>query len=450
MTTLQNRPLVAAPGPWAFPSRESFTLPNGLSVLVYRRPGQHVISAGLALDLPLATEDRAREGVASITAACLDQGTRSHPRLSFLDAVEGCGAELDHAVDYSMTNVYLDVPASHLAEALPLLAEAVAEPELDDSDVDRERALALARLQQQRANGSARADHAVRGALLDAGSRAARGRDGEPATLRSVTGEDVRALHRRYFGPARATLVLAGQFVGDVRSLVTDALGSWDNPAQERAAHETPVPHGRRLFLIDRPGAVQADVRVARFTIDRTDPRWADLQIAQNALGGAFLSRLNRVLREERGYTYGVHLATHALRAGGYTVAQGSFRNEVVADAVELIPTLLDVTSTPFTADEVTRARTYLAGVQPLQYATASGVCHGVMALLSAGLTSDFVDQVRKAYDRVTPESATRVAAELLPPDDLSLVVVGDAAALTEGLQRRGFGVEVLPADSEL
>jgi len=167
-----------------------------------------------------------------------------------------------------------------------------------------------------------------------------------------------------------------------------------------------------------------------------------------HALGGAFLSRLNAVLREEKGYTYGVHAVNVPLRRGGYTSVQGSFRNEVVADAVSLMGPLLDVGSQPFTADEIERARAYLVGVQPLQYATASGVCNGVLTLVGAGLTAGFVDDLRAAYGRVTPASATAAAADLLPPGDLTLVVVGDAATLADGLMAAGFDVEVVAADA--
>jgi zinc protease len=445
--TLQERPQLRPPDQWSFPEAETFTLTNGLAVQVFRRPGQYVVSAGLTLDLPLTAEARDLEGVATLTASTLDQGTTAHPNVTFADAVESCGAVLEASVTYSSTQLYLDVPTAHLAEALPLLAEVVSSPELTDADVERERGLHLAQIEQQLANGSYRADHALRSALFDGGFRSARMRSGEPATLQAVTGTDVRAFHAAHYNPGRATLVLAGDLFGDVRPLVEETFGSW-TAAASATTHETPIGRGRVLQLIDRPGAVQADVRLGRVTIDRTEPRWADFQLAVHALGGAFLSRLNAVLREEKGYTYGVHAVNVPLRRGGYTSVQGSFRNEVVADAVSLMGPLMEVDSKPFTADEIERARSYLVGVQPLQYATASGVCNGVLTLLGAGLTSGFVDDLRAAYGRVTPASATAVAADLLPPGDMTLVVVGDATALADGLVAAGFDVEVVAADA--
>lgn len=444
-----GRPEVAEPGAWSFPPAERRTLSTGLDVLVYRLPGQYVVSAGLVLDTPLNLEARDREGVAELTAGTLDQGTASHPGTAFAEAVEDCGAALEASVGYSSTRLYLDVPASRLGRALPLLAEAVREPTLTDADVERERAIRLADLEQQLAHGASRAELALRRAVIAPEHRAARSTSGEPDTLARVTGADARAFHARHYGPRGATLVLAGDLPGDPLALAEEIFGGWTNPGQAAAPHDVPRPRERRLFLVDRPGSVQADVRLARFTIDRRDPRWADLQIATYSLGGAFLSRLNGVLREEKGYTYGVHCATTPLRDGGLTTVSGSFRTEVVADAVALVPRLLDVAERPLDAAEVRRARTYLLGVQPLQYATASGVCNGALSLLAAGLSTSFVDNLRDALRAVTPASASAAATELLPPDELTLVVVGDAAALAPALADRGFAVEVLPPDGQ-
>ena len=211
-------------------------------------------------------------------------------------------------------------------------------------------------------------------------------------------------------------------------------------------SHEVPTGRPGAAWLVDRPGSVQADVRWGWFTIDRADPRWADLQVATNALGGAYLSRLNRVLREEKGFSYGVSLVNSALRSGGYTYTHGSFRNEVVGEALGLMPGLLDVAASPITADEVARARDFLVGTTPLRYATASGVTVGVLSLVAAGLGADHIERQLAAYRAVTPASATAVAAGLVDPTGGSLVVVGDAGALEQPLREAGWDPTIVAA----
>lgn len=443
--THRQRPEVHPPGPWSFPPAQHLTLPHGVDVVAYHRPGQHVISAGLNLEIPLTAEPASLEGVATLCFRALDEGTKTHHGTEFAEAVERCGAALDGQVTQAATQLFLDVPSSHLADGLRLLAEAVREPTLTDADIDRHRTLRLAQIDQQLADSGERAGLALRQALYKRRFRAARSAHGEASTVARVSGADARSFHADFYGPRGSTLVLAGDFPPGWQDAVADAFGAWQNPHQVSAPHEVPRGRRPRAFVVDRPGSVQADIRLGQVTIDRQDPRWADLQIATYCLGGAFLSRLNRVLREERGFTYGASLSNAPLRHRGHTTMAGSFRTDVVGEALDLIPSLLDTSTAPFTDDEIDRARTYLLGVNPLQYATASGVCSGVMTLVAAGLTSDFIDATRDAYRRVTPASATAVAQELLSPGGGSLVVVGDAAALAPGVAAAGWDAEVVP-----
>lgn len=445
MTTIPRPDIVPAP-PWAFPAAEHRTLANGLRVAVFPLPGQYVASAGVLLDTPLSAEPRDREGVATVTSAALIEGTASHPGGSFAEAVADHGAELDGGVDYASSQVLLDVPVTHLADALPLLAEAVIEPTLADAAVERHAAQLAAGLDQQLATGPGIAGRALRAALLDADVRESRPRSGDPADVRAITGADARAHHAATARPDGALLVLAGDVGAGVLDQVADAFGGWSTDAPEPEVRAEPAPTPPRALIIDRPGAVQADLRLGWVTIDRTDPRWADLQIATNALGGAYLSRLNKVLREERGYTYGISLVNAPMRRRGLSYAQGAFRTEVVGDALALARELLTLGQAPITPEEVTRARDYLTGTTPLRFATAAGVTAGVLSLAGAGLEPAFVAEQLAGYARATPESATAVAGELLDPARATLVIVGDAEALTDQVRAAGFDPEVRPA----
>jgi len=199
-------------------------------------------------------------------------------------------------------------------------------------------------------------------------------------------------------------------------------------------------------LLIDRPGAVQADVRFGSFGIDRLDPRWSAISVASYTMGGAFLSRLNAVLREVKGYTYGVRMNFGPLRTGGSFAVQGSFRTEVLVDALATTRDLINVDTTPFTDQEVSDAVAFFTGVSPLRYATADGVADQAATQALAGLPDDYVDRSLALLRSVTPESATEAYRSVVHPDDLTLVVVGDAERLADPLRASGFAdLEVLP-----
>jgi zinc protease len=440
MSSYPEQPPIGPPGEWHFPTPRRGRLSNGIDVLTYQLPGQYAVSAYLVLDLPLNSEDRDLEGVATICARTLDEGTRSHGGEEFAELLETEGAGF--GVDLSLAGVQamLDVPATRLDRALELFAEAVIEPSLADADVERHVQLRLAEIEQAQANSSQIATIAFRNALFDESSRASRMNGGEPETVARVTPEAVRRFHAEHVGPRGATLVLAGDFPADPVPLAEAYLGSWTNDTAP-VAHQQPVSAEPRTILIDRPGAVQADVRLGGFGIDRLDPRWADISVASYAMGGAFLSRLNAVLREEKGYTYGVRMQFGPMRRGGSFAVQGSFRTDVVTDALVEARRLLDVSGQPFSRREVDEAVAFFAGVSPLRYATADGVADQAATQILAELGEDYVDRSIDALRAVTPESATRAYQELVDVEQLTLVVVGDAETIAEPLRAAGFPV---------
>lgn len=431
-----TRPDVAAPRPWHFPSPRETTLDNGLRVLVYDMPGQHVISAGLSLDVDLAEEPRALEGVGTLCLRTLDEGTLPHPGESFAAALEDTGAILDGTAGLSASQLYLDVPASRLAPALALLAEAVLAPEQTAAEVGRHVELRLAEIEQAMARSASLANIRIREAILDEASRAHRQNGGSPETLTAITAGDVHAFRSRCYGAGRATLVLAGAFTGDPLPAVAAAFGDWATGAPA-AGHAVPATAEATRRLVHRPGAVQADVRIGGFGIDRSDERWPALQVAAHVVGGAFLSRLNRVLREELGYTYGVQLGLTPFRRGGLFSASGSFRTEVVADAVARAEQIL-ADETPFSDAEIADARAYFVGTTPLRYATAGGVVGQIMALLAAGLGPDSADRLLQALGGVRPDDAWDAYRSVVASRPHSLVVVGDGDALEASMRERG------------
>jgi zinc protease len=439
MMTFRPQPLVGPPADWRFPTPTWSRLSNGIDVVVYSLPGQHVIAAQLVLPTPLNAEDRSIEGVGTICARTLDEGSRTHPGEEFAELLESEGAGFGVEVSLSGLQAVLDVPSTRLAPALELFAEALIEPALGGDDVNRHVQLRLAEIEQAAANSSHTANIAFRRAVYSPDSRASRMSAGEADTVASITPEAVREFHQDHFGPAGATLVLAGDFPADPVQLAQAHLGGWRGTEQPRVAVQDAAAGARHVMIVDRPGAVQADLRLGGFGIDRLDPRWADISVASYAMGGAFLSRLNAVLREERGYTYGVRMNFGPLRTGGSFAVQGSFRTDVLVDALVEGRQLIDVSEKPFTDVEVSDAVTYFSGVSPLRFTTADGVADQAALQALIGLPTDYIDQSIAALQRVTPESATEAYRSLVHPDELSLVVVGDAATLAEPLRAAGY-----------
>lgn len=168
------RPTIAPAAVWAFPAPTRARLSNGIEVMIFDLPGQHVISTHLVLDSPLNAERRDIEGVATICARTLDEGTLRHNGEEFAELLETEGAGFGVDLSLSGVQIILDVPESHLDRALELFAEAVTEPSLADRDVNRHVQLRLAEIEQAQANSSQTASIAFRAAVFEETKRASR------------------------------------------------------------------------------------------------------------------------------------------------------------------------------------------------------------------------------------------------------------------------------------
>jgi zinc protease len=180
MSDFLPRPEIAPAAVWTFPAPTRARLSNGVELMVFELPGQHVVSAHLVLDVPLNAEGRDIEGVATICARTLDEGTLRHDGDEFAELLETEGAGFGIDLSLSGLQAILDVPASHLDRALELFAEAVSEPSLADRDVNRHVQLRLAEIEQAQANSAQIASIAFRGAVFEESRRAARMNGGEP------------------------------------------------------------------------------------------------------------------------------------------------------------------------------------------------------------------------------------------------------------------------------
>jgi predicted Zn-dependent peptidase len=319
------------------------------------------------------------------------------------------------------------------------MAEVVREPALTDQDISRAKTLRLAEIEQELANPSARAQLAFRQACVSAEYRAARPSAGQASTVTGVTPDAARRFHHHHYQPNGATLVLAGDFRTDPLRTASAAFGSWQGESLA-VTHQRPSGNpGPVAVLIHRPGAVQAEVRLGRFSIDCGDPAFAGLQIACRAMGGSFLSRLNKVLREERGYSYGVNLAINPMRHGGLLALRGSFRTEVAVAALEEAKQILDINERPFSETEISDAIAHAQGSFPLAVSTADRLASYASSLITAGLDLDYPERYLTELRAVTPQTATATLAEQLPNDQLVLVVVGDAKALADPLRASGW-----------
>ncbi|WP_405570074.1 insulinase family protein [Streptomyces phaeochromogenes] len=443
--------------PWAFPAPERGALGNGLTLLRCHRPGQQVVAVEILLAAPLEAEPQGLDGIATIMARAFTEGTDKHSAEEFAAELERCGATLDAHADHPGVRISLEVPVSRLPKALGLLADALRAPAFEDSEIERLVRNRLDEIPHETANPARRAAKELSRQLFPATSRMSRPRQGTEETVTAIESAAVRAFYEKHVRPATATAVVVGDLTGvDLDALLADTLGAWTgSQAEARPVPPITADDTGRVIIVDRPGAVQTQLLIGRIGADRHDRVWPAQVLGTYCLGGTLTSRLDRVLREEKGYTYGVRAFGQVLRSapdgtGAAMLAiSGSVDTPNTGPALDdLWKVLRTLAAEGLTDAERDIAVQNLVGVAPLKYETAGAVAGTLADQVEQHLPDDFQATLYQQLAATGTVEATAAAVSAFPVDRLVTVLVGDAAQIEEPVRALGIGeVSVVAAE---
>ncbi|MDB1088813.1 pitrilysin family protein [Streptomyces sp. ACA25] len=452
---LHPQPAGGRPRPWAFPTPERGSLPNGLTVLRSHRPGQQVVAVEICLAAPLVAEPADQEGVATIMARAFSEGTERHTAEEYAAELERCGATLDANADHAGVRVSLEVPASRLVRALALVADALRVPTFPEEEIQRLVRNRLDEIPHELASPGRRAAMALSSTLFPADSRMSRPRQGGAESVARIDRDAVQAFYDAHVRPASATAVIVGDLTGiDLDAALRETLGAWTGgPGEPVAVPPVAADDTGRVVIVDRPGSVQTQLLIGRTGPDRHDRVWPAQLLGVYCLGGTITSRLDRVLREEKGYTYGIRAFAQVLRstADGTGVSMlaisGSVATEVTGPALaDLWQVLRALAAEGLTDEERDVAVQNLVGIAPLRYETAAAVANTFADQVDQQLPDDFQGRLYARLAETGTVEATAAAVSAFPADRLVTVLVGDAEQIADPVRELGIGeVTVIP-----
>lgn len=453
MSTLdRSRP--PAPGPVRpldVPKVYRDRLDNDLAVLTAPHGELPIVTAALIIDAGAAGDPARKAGLAYLTAAALDTGTRERDADALAWEIERLGVELQALATWDATVVSLTVPSDRLEAALEVFADIVRHPTFPAGEVERLRDEQLASiLQRTKQPGALASDMAARFIFAE-DVPYARPLIGTTASVEALTREDAERFHEAHYLPNAASLLLVGDVeVERARGLADRYFGEW--PAGQPTRPEFEVVPGvetRTVFVVDRPGAVQSEIRIGDVGVARDHEDYFPLLVMNTILGGAFTSRLNMSLRERHGFTYGARSGFGFRRQPGPFVVQAAVATEVTARAVEeALREMRALRDDGASEDEVDAARDYLRGTLPLQLQTTGQLASRLADLVIYDLPDRYLEEYRDRIAAVTPADVHRVAREHLRMDRHAIIVVGDAETVRPELEALQIGgVEVHRVD---
>jgi zinc protease len=423
-----------------FPPYEIRTLPNGLQVVAVLHHEQPVVSMRMIVRAGSALDPRDKLGLAQLAAALMTQGTvdktatQLNEEIDFLGGAMGAGA----GTDLSFLNMV--VMKDSFETGLRMLSDMARRPAFATEEIDRQRQQMLSGLQVSLEDPEFIAN-AVFDRLVYGFHPYGLPQTGTPQTIGTITRDDLVAFHRRMFVPNNTILAIVGDVTADEAfSLVGKVFGDWERRAVPDDSAMAPPEATRRLVIVNKPDAVQTEIRVGHVGVKRNHPDYMALNLAVRILGGEGANRLHQVLRTSRGLTYGAQAEMDTLRDSGDFEASTNTRSEATGEVLRLmVDEFWRLQRERVRERELADAKAYLVGSFPLTIETPDAIATQVLNVLFYGLPVEDLQSFRQRVNAVTVDDIERVARFYLHPDRLSIVLVGNAAAFASQLRGIGF-----------
>lgn len=434
------RPAAADERPFSPMPPETFTLGNGLRVMLWPKRELPLVALRVIFQLPGRTLDPLdKAGTAELTADMLDEGAGDRDALQFADAIQMLGATFAAGADPESVSVSMTVLRRNFEPAAELLADALRRPRFDDKEWQRVHRLHLEDLRQQDDQPTIVAARVASRRLFGAEHPYGLPVAGTPETAARIALDDVRALHAALFRPDAAAILLAGDLTAnDARAALEPLLGDWRAGAAAAfgtPARQPPRRDGLELVIVDRPEAVQTVIRFITPAPGYADSRRVPLRLINTLFGGSFTSRLNQNLREKHGYTYGAR-SSFALRpATGYFAAGASVRADVTgASLKEFLTEISGLRGGNISDEEVVKARETLRTDLIQAFAGLGGVLAAASEPLQNGLPFETLAADMAAMTQVAAPSLNTLSRAAVPLDQGVIVLVGDKASILKQL----------------
>ena len=467
--TRSTPPSVPPPEPIALPSPTVRTLANGLQVLVVEHRALPVLTLRMNIGAGPEADPAKLPGTAQFAASMYNEGTTDLSALDLAEQIDGAGGTFDNDSAWDISSATLTVLADHADLAFDLMADMTIHPAYAPRDVERIRKETVSAIEVLHSDPSYIAD-AVVSQLILAGTPYGHPGDGTLEATNRLTPQDLTAFHAADYLPNRSVLAVVGDITPSAAfALAERDFGEWgtsaapspDGPgstATSGAARlagkpgpkwiTTAQPAGTtRIVIVDKPDAVQTEIRVGFPGVPRSSPDYAALTVANQILGGPASNRLFSDLRGEHGLTYSASSDLDCYLTTGLWVAKTSTRTAETTKAVQrVLQEVKQMRDHPISPFELQQALDYLIGHQALDFETSAGIADQFLDLMSYHLPLDTWSTWPAALRKLTPQDIWQATRRYLDPDQATIVLVGNASAFEKDM-RRLAATRVIPID---
>jgi predicted Zn-dependent peptidase len=440
----RSHPPAVGPAPeLRIPAIEKRALANGLQVWVMGEHKVPTVHLQLVVRTGSAADPIGRYGLASFTADMLDEGAGTRSALEIADAIDYLGAELSTSASIDASTVDLQVPVARLGDALAVMTDVVAHPTFPDSELKRLREERLASLLEAQDDPEQLIEFAFPHVVFGAPHRYGSPVMGTETSLKALGTSDLKAFHAANYRPSNARLVVVGDVTAaSILPVLEKTLGLWNGAASAAAPALAPAPQltARHVYLIDKPGAAQSQIRIGWVGVPRSTPDYYAMRVLSALLGESFTSRLNHNLREVHGYAYGASSRFDMRRVSGLFYATAGVQTDKTVDALKEFFVELTNIHQPIPADELAKTKSYVERLLPRYFETERVAAGALAQTYIYDLAPDYYQTFARRIEAVTAEDVKRAADEYIQPDKFAVVIVGDRKVIEPGVKSLNLG----------
>jgi len=372
----------------------------------------------------------------------LDEGAGARGALQIADAVDYLGAALSTSSSSDASYVDLQVPVARLGDALPIMADVALRPTFPEDELKRVREDLLTSIVEAEDDPAALVQFAFPRIVFGPQHRYGTMAFGTATTLKAFTAADLKAFHSTHYVPSNSLLIVTGDVTPDAAlARLEPAFGTWKGaPLQTPPVPAAPQLTSRQISIVDKPGAAQSQIRIGWVGVPRSTPDYFALRVMNTILGEAFTSRLNQNLREEHGYAYGASSRFDMRGSAGPFYAAAGVQTDKTSESLTEFFKELDGIRKAVPADEVEKAKNYLALLMPRNFETTGSLANSLAQMFVFNLPADYYATYTQRVRAVTPADVQRVAAKYIQPDKFAVVVVGDRKVIEPGIKALNLG----------
>ena len=423
------------------PKAEETALPNGLRVILLRSTKVPTFTMQMVILSGGLSDPADYHGLATFTAALLREGTATRTSKDIAEQIDTLGATLN--ANAGLASLTSPVTASGLVETmdqtLDIVADVIRNPAFPKDEVEKYKARTLAQQQSLRANPQFLAQEQLNRVIY--GDHPAALVVPPVASIKRMSTEDLARFHGTYYRPNNAILAVVGDItMKELLPKIQRAFGDWkkaDIPATSIPA--VPAPSNSRIYLIDRPGSVQTVLQLASLGIERTDPDYFAVLLANRILGGGPAARLFLNLREDKGYTYGAYSSFASSKYRGTWVSSSEVRTDVTDGAMhEFMYELKRLRDEKVATEELENSKRSIIGGFALSLEQPQALLQNIITQKLYNLPADYWDTYPQKISALTADDVQRVAQKYIDLDHLQIIAVGDASKTREVLAKYG------------